>query len=164
MTDIPASTNGSSAQDAASPPGLRILAQFIRDLSFENPRAPESLRGGGGQPQIELGVELNAQAREGGVFEVDLKLNANAKRENETVFQIELIYSGLFHIVGVDAEDLEQVLMIECPRYLFPFARRMIADLSSEGGFPPLLLEPLDFGAIYLARQAQATAQASGNA
>ena len=163
-TPAPGNGAGAGDQDQAVQPGIRILAQYIRDLSFENPRAPDSLRAGGPAPQIELGVELNAQSREGGVFEVELKLNAQARRETEAVFQIELIYAGLFQIVGVDGEDMEQVLMIECPRYLFPFARRMIADLSSEGGFPPLMLEPLDFAAIYLARQAQAQAQPAGNA
>lgn len=149
---------------SAAQPAIRILAQYIKDLSFENPRAPESLRGGGAAPQIELGVELNAQAREGGVYEVLLRLTAGARRESEPVFQLELVYGGLFQIVGVEAEDLEQVLMIECPRYLFPFARRLIADLSAEGGFPPLMLEPMDFAAIYLARKAQEQAQAVGNA
>jgi preprotein translocase subunit SecB len=143
-------------QEAAPQPAIRILAQYIRDLSFENPRAPEALRGGAPSPQIDLAVELNAQGREGGIFEVELKLVASARREAEAVFQIELVYAGLFQIVGVEAQDLEQVLMIECPRYLFPFARRLIADLSAEGGFPPLMLEPMDFAAIYLARKAQA--------
>lgn len=150
--------------EAGSPPAIRILAQYIRDLSFENPRAPEALRGGAVAPQIELGVELNAQGREGGVFEVELKLTAAARRDGEAVFQLELVYAGLFQIVGVDPEDLEQVLMIECPRYLFPFARRLIADLSAEGGFPPLMLEPMDFAAIYLARKAQAENGQVGNA
>jgi preprotein translocase subunit SecB len=147
---------------AATPPGgptdgqanLRILAQFIRDLSFENPHAPESLRGQV-QPQIELGVELNARGRPDGLFEVDLKLTATAKREAETAFHVELVYAGLFEIVGVPENALEQVLMIECPRYLFPFARRLISDLTAEGGFPPFLLEPLDFASIYEQRRAQ---------
>jgi len=166
MTDAtpPASTNGANPQDQGVAPGIRIMAQYIKDLSFENPRAPEALRAGGPAPQIELGVELGAQGRDGGLFEVDLKLTAVAKREAESVFHIEMVYGGLFQIVGVDAEDMEQVLMIECPRYLFPFARRMMADLSAEGGFPPLMLEPLDFAAIYLARKAQEQGQPVGNA
>jgi preprotein translocase subunit SecB len=143
---------------------FRILAQYIRDLSFENPRAPESLRAGGSQPQIELGVELNAASRDGGVFEVELKLSAGAKRDNEAVFHIELVYAGLFQISGIEAENLEQVLLIEAPRYLFPFARRLIADLSTEGGFPPLLLEPIDFAAIYFARKAQTEGAMVGSA
>ena len=145
-------------------PGIRILAQYIRDLSFENPRAPESLRGGEEQPQIDLGVELNARGRDDGLFEVEMKLTARAARQNEPVFHLELVYAGLFQIMGVPAPDLEPVLMIECPRYLFPFARRVIADLSIEGGFPPFMLEPLDFAAIYAARRAQAMSQTSGNA
>ncbi len=155
---------GGNGADGAVQPGIRILAQFIRDLSFESPHAPESLRAGGAQPQIELGVELNAKGRDDALFEVELKLTAKAARETETVFHIEMVYAGLFQIVGVAQEDIEPVLMIECPRYLFPFARRMIADLSAEGGFPPFMLEPIDFAAVYTARRAQAEAQAMGNA
>jgi len=166
MTDTssPAPPFGGPAPDAQAQPGMRILAQYIRDLSFENPRAPESLRATTAQPQIELGVELNAGARDGGLFEVELKLAASAKREAEPVFQVELIYAGLFQIVGVEGEELEQVLLIEAPRYLFPFARRLIADLSAEGGFPPLMLEPIDFAAIYMARRAQSEGAIVGNA
>jgi len=150
--------------DAQGQPAIRILAQYIRDLSFENPRAPESLRAGSTPPQIDLAVELNVQSREGAVFEVELKMSAAARREGDPVFQMELVYAGLFQIVGVEADDLEQVLMIECPRYLFPFARRLFADLSAEGGFPPLMLEPMDFAAIYLSRKAQAGNGQFGNA
>ena len=142
---------------------LRILAQFIRDLSFENPHAPESLRAAA-QPQIDLGVELNARGRPDGLFEVEMKLTAQAKRETETIFHIELVYAGLFEIAGVAEEALEPVLMIECPRYLFPFARRIISDLSAEGGFPPFMLEPLDFAGIYEARRAQQGGSLVGNA
>jgi preprotein translocase subunit SecB len=145
-------------------PGIRILAQYVRDLSFESPHAPESLRGGGPQPAIDLGVELNARGRADGFYEVELKLNARAQRDTETIFHIELLYCGLFQIVGVTETDLEPVLMIECPRYLFPFARRMISDLTAEGGFPPFMLEPIDFAGIYTARKAQAEGQAAGTA
>ena len=166
MTDAfsPDQPSGPFPQDAGQQPAIRILAQYVRDLSFENPRAPEALRAGAAAPQIELGVQLNAQSREGGVFEVEMKLTAAARRDAEPVFQIELVYAGLFQVVGVEQEDLEQVLMIECPRYLFPFARRLISDLSAEGGFPPLMLEPMDFAAIYLARKAQTENQMVGNA
>jgi preprotein translocase subunit SecB len=155
-TSFPAPGPGLMAPEGATQPAIRILAQFVKDLSFENPRAPESLRAGASAPQIDLGVELNAVAREAGVFEIDLKLMAGAKRDDDPVFQIELVYGGLFQLVGVEADELEQVLLIECPRYLFPFARRLVADLTAEGGFPPLMLEPIDFAAIYLARKAQA--------
>lgn len=163
MTDIPSDAPAADGSEAPAP-AIRILAQYVKDLSFENPRAPESLRQSNAQPQIELAVELNATGREGGIFEVDLKLGAVARRDGEAVFQLELVYGGMFQVVGVDAEDLEQVLMIECPRYLFPFARRLIADLSTEGGFPPLLLEPIDFAQVYLARKAQLGGEPVGNA
>jgi len=154
MTDL-------SASDAPTPEGsagIRILAQYVRDLSFESPRAPESLRGGT-QPQIDLGVELNARARPDGYYEVDMKLTARAARDSDPVFYVELLYGGLFQIVGVSEPDIEPVLMVECPRYLFPFARRLVADVTGEGGFPPFMLEPIDFAAIYLARRAEAQGQ-----
>jgi preprotein translocase subunit SecB len=156
----PESANG---PEAPIPPTIRVLAQYVRDLSFENPKAPESLRGGAAAPHIDLSVEIGAQGRDGGLFEIELKMTAAAKRESEPVFHMELAYAGLFQISGVAAEELEPVLMIECPRYLFPFARRLFADLSAEGGFTPLMLDPIDFAAIYMARRAQAQA-AAGNA
>ena len=154
-TSNPIIQPGSNGSDADLQPGIRILAQYIKDLSFESPHVPESLRVGGPPPQIDLNVELNAQGREDGLYEIDLKLAARAARDTETVFHIELVYSGLFQIIGVPQADMEPVLMVECPRYLFPFARRLIADLSAEGGFPPFRLEPLDFAGIYAARLAQ---------
>jgi preprotein translocase subunit SecB len=159
MTDMPP-----PGLDQTPPPGIRILAQYIRDLSFESPHAPESLRAGPAQPQIDLGVELNARGRPDGFYEVELKLNARAAREAEAVFHIELLYAGLFQIVGVTEQDMEPVLMIECPRYLFPFARRIIADLTGEGGFPPFLLEPIDFAGIYAQRRAANGGQPVGQA
>jgi preprotein translocase subunit SecB len=162
MTDIDAGQ--AAPQLAAEGPGIRILAQFIRDLSFENPRAPESLRQGAAQPQIDLGVEMNARGREDGLFEVDLKLSAQAAREDGALFMVELVYGGLFQITGVEDAEMEPVLLIECPRFLFPFARRIIADLSSEGGFPPFLLDPIDFAGVYAARKAEAAGQTVGNA
>lgn len=160
MTDIDAGAD--APQDAAlggEGPGIRILAQFVRDFSFENPRAPETLRGGASQPQIDLGVEMNARGREDGFFEVDLKLSAKAIREDGPIFVVELLYGGVFQIEGVRPEDVEPVLLIECPRFLFPFARRVIADITSEGGYPPFLLDPIDFAGVYAARKARGEQQ-----
>jgi preprotein translocase subunit SecB len=151
MTDIDV---GSAELPQMPAPNLRVLAQFTRDLSFENPRAPDSMRIEG-QPNVELGVEMSARGRSDGLFEVDLKLSVRASHQEQVHFQVELLYGGLFEISGVPAEQLEPSLLTECPRYLFPFARRIIADLIVDGGFPPFLLEPLDFGAIYAARQNQ---------
>lgn len=162
MTDLP--TPGAENGGAPQPPGVRIIAQFIRDLSFESPHAPESLRPGPVQPQVDLGVELNARARPDQLYDVELKMTARATRESETVFHIELLYAGLFQLVGVPDADVEPVLMIECPRYLFPFARRIIADLTAEGNFPPFMLDPLDFAGIYASRKAAGEAQVVGQA
>jgi len=134
--------------------GFRILAQFVRDLSFENPHAPDSLRAAGAPPDIDMGVEMNAKGRPDGLFEVELKLSCRADRQGEPVFHIELLYGGLFAIEGVPAENMETVLLIECPRFLFPFARRIISDLTTEGGFPPFMIDPIDFQGIYFARKA----------
>jgi preprotein translocase subunit SecB len=160
VTDFP--PPGQPPQDAGLPgqppqgPTIRILAQFTRDLSFENPNAPESLRQGAEPPQIDLNVEMNARPRPDGLYEVDLKLNAKAVRQGQSVFQIELVYGGLFELQGFPEDQLELVLLIECPRFLFPFARRIISDMTAEGGYPPFLLEPIDFGAVYAAQRAQA--------
>lgn len=160
MSDI----DPAASTEARAEPGVRVLAQFIRDLSFENPRATEVLRAGGAQPQIEMGVEMNARGRDDGFFEVDLKLSARAAREDGPVFHIELLYGGVFAIEGVGPEDIEPVLLIECPRFLFPFARRVIADVTSDGGFPPFLLDPIDFAGVYAARKAQGEGVVIGNA
>ncbi len=155
MSDIQNGADG--APEGAQPlpaPGFRILAQFVRDFSFENPRAPESLRGEG-QPNIDMGVEMNARGRPDGLYEVDLKLSARALRGDDVAFHVELLYGGLFSIQGVPENELEPVLLIECPRYLFPYARRLISDVTSEGGFPPFMIEPIDFQGVYLARKAQ---------
>ena len=160
MTDVaPPPPPGSGPPGSALGPGsadvqphIRILAQFIRDLSFENPRAPDSLRQGQAQPDIDLGVEMNARGRPDGFFEVDLKLTAKAVRADEPVFQIELLYGGLFELAGFSEDQLELVLLIECPRFMFPYARRVISDMTAEGGFPPFHLEPIDFAAVYAAR------------
>lgn len=158
MTDVTSPPDGADPlATAADAPQIRILAQFTRDFSFENPRAPESLRAAAqAQPQIELGVEMSARGRPDQLFEVDLKLSATARHEGETSFVIELLYGGLFQMNGVAEQDLEAVLLIECPRYLFPFARRIIADASAEGGFPPLLLEPIDFAGVYQSQRQRA--------
>jgi preprotein translocase subunit SecB len=97
---------------------------------------------------------MNARGRDDGLFEVDLKLSARAQREDGPLFVIELLYGGVFQVTGVPAEEMEPVLLIECPRYLFPFARRIISDITSEGGFPPFLLDPIDFAGVYAARKA----------
>lgn len=161
MTDF--ENGGLPGEQEMPAPGFRILAQFIRDLSFENPRAPDSLRSstGAAQPQIDMGVEMNARGRPDGLYEVDLKLSARAERGEETAFHVELLYGGLFSIQGVPEDQLELVLLVECPRYLFPFARRLISDLTMEGGFPPFMIDPIDFQQVYETRKAGGRAPTS---
>lgn len=158
MSESDSSPAANGAGQSLPEPGIRILAQFIRDLSFENPRAPDVLRAGAAQPQIEMGVEMNARGREDGLFEVDLKLSARAARDDGPVFFVELLYGGLFAIEGVPPQDMEPILLVECPRFLFPYARRIIGDVTTDGGFPPFLLDPIDFGGVYAARKAEAEA------
>ena len=158
MTDAaPASDANTTdaAQQGPQGPGFRIVAQYVKDLSFENPKAPDSLRVDG-KPAIDMGVEMNAQGRPDGLFEVDLRLTIKATTDAMTVFNVELLYGGLFALHGVPEQDIEPLLLIECPRYLFPFAREIIARATSDGGFyPPFMLDPIDFAGIYMSRQQQ---------
>jgi preprotein translocase subunit SecB len=160
MTDVsPADANGSAPTNQPPAPGFRILAQYVRDLSFENPKAPDSLRIDG-KPQIDMGVELNAQGRPDGLFEVDIKLSIKAASNSMAVFHVELLYGGLFQLTGIPEQDIEPMLLIECPRYLFPYAREIIARATSDGGFyPPFMMDPIDFAGIYAARQQQIATQ-----
>jgi preprotein translocase subunit SecB len=166
MTDQGAAgpVNLASEPVDGSVPGIRIMAQFIRDLSFENPRAPESLRTSAVQPQIDLGVEMAARARPDQLYEVDLKLTASAQASGDPIFTLELLYGGLFQITGIAEENMEQVLLIECPRFLFPFARRLVAEMTSEGGFPPFMIDPIDFAVVYASRQAAMANEPTGQA
>ena len=154
MTDTDVAAGQENGQGQAEP-GIRVLAQYIRDLSFENPRAPEALRQTGAQPQMDVGVEMNARGRDDGYFEVDLKLSARATRDDGPLFHVEVLYGGVFQISSVPQDQIEQVLLIECPRFLFPFARRIIADVTADGGFPPFLLDPIDFAGVYAARKSE---------
>jgi preprotein translocase subunit SecB len=144
-------------------PQVTILVQYVKDLSFENPNAPMSLQASG-QPKIEVNVAVNAKRAGDGVFEAELKITAKATTEaGDTAFVVELVYAGLFGLANVPDEALEPFLIIEAPRILFPFARRIIADATRDGGFPPLMLDPIDFASLYMAQQAQGGNQV-GNA
>ena len=159
MTDV-VPEEGQGPENSQVAPQIRVVTQFVRDLSFENPRAPDSLRTGEGAPSMDMNVEMSARGRADALFEVDLKISCTAKQGDEVSFQIELVYGGLFEIANVPDEHMEGVLLVECPRFLFPFVRRIIGDATIDGGFPPFLMEPLDFAAIYNAqRQGQAPGQ-----
>lgn len=151
----PADAGQTPPEGAQAGPGFRILAQYVKDFSFENPKAPESLRVEG-KPQIDMGVEMGAQGRKDGLFEVELRLSVKATSDNQAVFNVELVYGGLFALSGIAQQDVEPMLLIECPRYLFPYAREVISKATADGGFyPPFMLDPIDFASIYVQRQQQ---------
>jgi preprotein translocase subunit SecB len=146
--------------DNGGQPQINVLGQYIKDLSFENPSAPRSLRNMG-KPGIEISFNVQAQPIGEEIFEVLLSLEATAKAEEETIYTLELIYGGGFRLHNLPKEAIQPVLFIECPALLFPFVRRLVADLTREGGYPPLLLDPIDFASLYRQRMMQAQA---GNA
>ncbi len=141
------------AFDPSQLPSMRVLGQYVKDLSFENPNAPKSLEQTA-QPKIDLQIDVSAKVLEDkSVFEVDLKVNAKSESDQGSLFICELVYSGLFQFANVSNENLEPMLLIECPRLLFPFARQIIADCSRNGGFAPFYLEPIDFAALYFSQK-----------
>jgi preprotein translocase subunit SecB len=164
MTDVPA-PNGAAPQGEPAPATLNVLAQYVKDFSFENPNAPAILtKQPAGQPQIDIQVNVNARQIATNDFEVELSTEAKAKSGEETLFVVELIYAGIFRIQNVPQENLHPLVMIECPRILFPFARQILADATRNGGFPPLMIDPIDFVALYRQRMAQVQPGQAGTA
>jgi preprotein translocase subunit SecB len=150
------------AIDPNAGPSLNVLAQYVKDLSFENPNAPNSLAPQQTQPQISINVNVGAQPLSATEFDVELKLEARAAIGETLIFNVELLYGGLFRIQNVPEEHLHPFVLIECPRLLFPFARQILADQTRNGGFPPLMLDPIDFVALYQQNAAAAATQGNG--
>jgi preprotein translocase subunit SecB len=142
-------------------PQVGLISQYVKDLSFENPNAPAVYQWQA-QPQIEVQFNIGAQTVGENVHEVALKIEVTASADGNTAFAVELVYAGLFGIRNVPEEQMQPFLLAEAPRLLFPFARRVVADAIRDGGFPPLVLDPIDFGALYMERAAQFEAEASG--
>jgi preprotein translocase subunit SecB len=159
MTDTP--TNGSAPPDqmdaGAAPAQIQVLAQYVKDLSFENPAAPMSLQGQ--KPALEVSVDVQARGLGIDQYEVAISIRADAKAATQTIFVCEVTYAGVFILKNITQENIQPVLLIECPRQLFPFARRVVADTTRDGGFPPLMLDPIDFLTLYRAQLAQQKAQ-----
>ena len=167
-------TSSNGGQTPAAPPPqsqpqagqatFRVAAQYTKDFSFENPNAPQSLMQQQAQPTMNIQINVNPKQLSNTDFEVELKLDGKAEAAGSTLFAFDLTYAGVFHIQGVPQESVAPLIMIECPRMLFPFAREIIASAIIGGGFPPLLLDPIDFVALYQQKlstaQQQATAQA----
>ena len=153
-----------TAATEAAPVKMQVLAQYIRDMSFENILAQKGVSGDV-QPDVQVQVNLDAKKRTADhQFEVVIKLNvtSKAKEKDDTLFLLEVEYAGIFHIENVPDEQMHPFLLIECPRMLFPFLRRVVSDVTRDGGFPPLNLETIDFMALYRAemtRRAEAEAK-----
>lgn len=153
--DGPTPTGTGSAQSAAagartsSQAQLGVLAQYVKDLSFESPGAPQTLQGPGENPQLQIGVNVNAGPRGEDIYEIIVHIEAHAKSDAGVIYNIELDYAGLFRIQNVPENRLQPVLFVDCPTLIFPFVRRVIADVVRDGGFPPLMLDPIDFSGLY---------------
>ena len=143
----------------------KIVSQYIKDLSFENPNVGKLLISPGDQPNLKVEVNVGAQRVENDLFESAIDFKATASNNIGTIYLLETVYAGLLKIESIPEAALEPFLLISGPTMLFPFLRRLVADITREGGYPPLLLEPIDFGALYLRRQqqrAQAPSKAGG--
>ena len=149
-------TNGGPAEaPAQETPQLNVVAQYIKDFSFENPNAPRSLMSAGQQPQIAIQIKVDASPLSDTDVEVALKLEGKAETDGKLMFAFDLTFAGVFRIRNVPQDSLNALVLIECPRLLFPFAREIIATTVRNGGFPPLLLDPVDFVGLYRQRMSQ---------
>jgi preprotein translocase subunit SecB len=163
MTDIrgngagaPPAPNGAQAGgDQPQVPGMAINIQYVKDLSFEVPGAPDIYVQVRQAPQVAVNLDVNARRVADGAFEVVISIRAEAKAEDKTCFIIELDYAGVFTLTAVPQDMLEPVLLVEAPRQLFPFARSIVSDVTRESGFPAVLLQPIDFLALWQSRRGQ---------
>jgi preprotein translocase subunit SecB len=146
-------TNG-GPQSQPPAPQIGVLAQYVKDLSFENPNAPRSMTPSPQPPTINIQINVDARPMSETDIEVTLRLEGKAETQGTLLFSFELAFAGVFRIQNVPADSVQPVVLIECPRLLFPFAREIIATATRNGGFPPLLLEPVDFVALYRQRVA----------
>jgi preprotein translocase subunit SecB len=153
---------GAAAPQANTAPMMNLVGQYIRDLSFENPGAPASIMLGSGAPAFNVSISVGVKKQADDLYAVELTLTAKANREATVLFNVELVYGGVFRLRNIVDAQLSQLLMIECPRLIFPFARQVLASVTQQGGFPPLMMEPVDFASIY--RQNLANLAAKGGA
>jgi preprotein translocase subunit SecB len=162
MSDQGNGTGGTAERTGSPQPRIQVVGQYVKDLSFENPGAPGAIAQ---RPAIDLGVDLQARRMDADHFEVELKLRVTAKTEEaKPVFLLELVYGGLLLVQNVPEDVLQQVLLIDGPHLLFPFARRIVADVVRDGGMPPLMIEPIDFAALYRAKTSELQQVRAGSA
>ena len=134
----------------SSPPSFNLIGQYIRDMSFENPGAPASIMLAGPNPNFSVGINVGVKKQADDLYAVEITLNAKAEREKNVLFNVELVYGGVFRMRNIPESQLAPLLLVECPRLIFPFARQVLATITQQGGFPPLMMEPVDFQAIYI--------------
>jgi|SRR5262245_87945 len=156
-------TNGGQTAGAggaqAAPAQLNVLAQYVKDLSFENPNAPRSLQPNQQQPAINIQINVAAKPLAETDVEVELKIEGKADSAGSVLFQFELVYAGVFRLQNIPQQDQHPIMMIECPRLLFPFAREIISNAVMNSGFPPLRIDPVDFVGLYRQRMTELQAQ-----
>lgn len=140
---------GAAAPESGAAPSMNLVGQYVRDLSFENPGAPGSIMAGGGNPAFNVSISVGVKKQADDLYAVELNLKAKANREETLLFNVELVYGGVFRLKNIPEAQLSGLLMVECPRLIFPFARQVLANVTQQGGFPPLMMEPVDFMAIY---------------
>jgi len=161
-------TNGEAAPGADNRRQLAINAQYVKDLSFENPRAPHSLLQPpqGVAPDLQVGVDVKAQPLAADVYEVVMTLKAETRMQNEVMFVAELAYGAVVSLINTPQEDVAVALMVETPRIIFPYVRNIISEVTRDGGYTPLMMTPIDFAEIYRRRLAeqQSQPQAGGSA
>ena len=154
-------SSGGSETQPNTQPNLQVVGQYIKDLSFENPSAP---MGFDQAPDLDLGIDLQARLVGDNTHEVVLAMRIKATAEGKAVFMLELAYASLVRLVNIPEDVAQRVLMIQAPHMMFPFARRVIADVVRDGGMPPLMIEPIDFSALYQAKLAKAAQPVAGQA
>jgi preprotein translocase subunit SecB len=160
MADQDSTNQGNGSGEGGDEPQFAALAQYIKDLSVENPSAPQVFQWQV-QPSLDVQFNLNAEKVADDVHEVVIKIDVSARSENGVHFVVDLTYAGLFGLRNLPDEAIPPILLVEAPRLIFPFARQVIADAVTNTGFPPLLLEPIDFAAAYMA-QLEAAQQQQG--
>lgn len=157
----PASDGGD--QQAQQPIEAQVVGQFIKDLSFENPSIGKLLEGPSETPNIKLEINVAAKRlQQPELYESAIDFKAVASTKDGTIYDLEIVYAGLFRLRNIPEQALEPFLLINCPTLIFPFLRRLVADITREGGFPPLLLDPIDFAQLFVRRKQEMAASASG--
>ncbi|CAG0910262.1 unnamed protein product [Cyprideis torosa] len=159
----PTQENGAASTEGGVP-SLSVLTQYVKDLSFENPNSPNSLLPKEKQPEISININVNANPLSETDFEVVLHLEAKAGQGKDMMFNCDLTYGGIFRLTNIPEEAKHAAVLIECPRMLFPFARQIVSDATRNGGFPPLMIDPVDFARLYQTRMAAAQKEAEASA